>query len=62
MKSDLYVLCPSCGEKHYNDELHATGLEEDIEGRDVIRYVCPVTKTGAQAVVRVDTTGVRAWG
>lgn len=46
------VYCPKCGEQHKTQDLEFLGIEESIEGWDVLEYICPETNEEAKAVVR----------
>lgn len=35
------VKCPECGDDHLPNEVQTLNIEEDIQGRDVIEFVCP---------------------
>lgn len=49
----MFVHCP-CGEDHYTGTIEAINIEEDIYGRDVLTYVCPVLGDEMKALVLVD--------
>ena len=46
-----YVLCRECKEEHTNDEVECIDISEDIQGRDLIQFRCPVTKTITESFV-----------
>ena len=48
----MNVQCPSCGEKHYTNEVEFVNIEESPEGWDLYEYVCPTTNEIAKAIVR----------
>jgi hypothetical protein len=39
----MFVICSGCKNAHSTSEVTAVDIEEDISGRDYIRFVCPVT-------------------
>jgi len=39
----MVVRCKECGEEHTSEEVIALNIEEDIVGRDVLTFECPVT-------------------
>jgi hypothetical protein len=47
----MRVHCPECGEDHNPEEVVFVGIEEDIHGRDLLAYVCPVTGKETKALV-----------
>lgn len=47
----LYVNCPKCGEQHYPNDILVDDIEEDIQGFDIITYICPATGEEAKALV-----------
>ena len=51
MKDQFIVICPECNEKHSTTEVEFLNIEEDIQGRDVMYFVCPVTKTPTKSLV-----------
>lgn len=51
MRFEYTVKCPQCGEEHLTEEVEFLNVEEDMEGRDVFYYVCPVTKEKTQSLV-----------
>ena len=50
-EQQFVVYCPECGEKHSAREVEFLNVEEDIQGRDVMHFVCPVTKNPAKSFV-----------
>jgi hypothetical protein len=42
--SDMFVRCRECGQEHESNEVEALDIAEDFEGRDVLTFICPVTK------------------
>jgi hypothetical protein len=50
------VFCQNCSGEHFTDEVEFTNVEEDMQGRDIMHFVCPVTKTETKSLVyRIDT-------
>lgn len=47
----LYVNCSKCGNKHFQGEIETLNIEEDIQGYDVITFVCPETKEETKSYV-----------
>jgi hypothetical protein len=41
----MFVICSGCKNAHSTSEVTAIDIEEDISGRDVITFDCPVTGT-----------------
>lgn len=46
-----YVICKECSENHRTDTIELLNVEEDIEGRDVVFFVCPVTEIETKSLV-----------
>jgi len=42
---NMFVICSGCKNAHSTTELTSIDIEEDISGRDVITFDCPVTGT-----------------
>lgn len=53
MEKINYVLCKSCGSKHDTNIVQCENIEEDIEGRDVLTYKCPVTGEIVKSLVYI---------
>lgn len=47
----MFVKCRECGEEHNSEEVRATDINEDFEGRDVLTFVCPVTSKETKSLV-----------
>ena len=45
----LAVKCSECGSEHSSEEVETVNIEEDIFGRDLLTFICPVTKKQAQS-------------
>ena len=51
--NELFVVyCSECSDTHFVTEVEFLNVEEDIQGRDVIHFICPVTKTETKSLVR----------
>lgn len=51
MNEQFIVICPECSEEHLTTEVEFVNVEEDMQGRDVMHFVCPVTKTMTKSLV-----------
>jgi len=51
MTQRFIVICPECSEEHLTTEVEFLNVEEDIQGRDVMFFVCPITKTPTKSLV-----------
>ena len=51
MNEQYIVICLECGEKHLTTKVEFLNIEEDIQGQDVMYFVCPVTKTPTKSLV-----------
>ena len=51
MNERFIVKCPECGQEHETEEVKFLNVEEDIQGRDVFYYVCPVTEKETKSLV-----------
>jgi len=56
-KMSTIIHCPHCREQHYTSRVVCLGIEESIEGWDVLEYVCPEDGVIAKAVVRDNGRG-----
>ena len=45
------VICPECSEEHSTVEVEFLNVEENIQGQDVMYFVCPVTHTDTKSLV-----------
>ena len=41
-KPKIKVTCNHCKTKHDEDIIEFVSIEEDIQGRDVVTFVCPI--------------------
>ena len=51
MNEQFVVICPECSDEHLTTEVQVLNVEEDIQGRDVLHFMCPVTKTPTKSLV-----------
>lgn len=51
MNEQFVVICSECSEEHSTTEIEVVNVEEDIQGRDVLYFICPVTKTVTRSMV-----------
>ena len=47
----FFVQCKSCKDYHYNDKIRVDNVEEDIMGRDVVYFDCPITNNSSSGLV-----------
>lgn len=47
----MQVHCLECGEDHNPEDVEFVNIEEDINGRDLLTFVCPVTEKETKALV-----------
>ena len=47
----MFVRCSKCQEDHKPKEMETLNIEEDMQGRDLLTYVCPVTQEITKAYV-----------
>lgn len=45
------VICSECSEEHLTTEVQSVNIEEDIQGRDILYFVCPVTNMETKSLV-----------
>lgn len=45
------VICSECSEEHLTTEIECVNIEEDIQGRDILYFVCPVTDEVTKSLV-----------
>ena len=38
----LFVVCKACGKQHDTADIRIVSVEEDLQGADVVAFVCPV--------------------
>jgi hypothetical protein len=51
MERKMIVLCAECSEEHDTTKVEFVDVEEDFQGRDVMYFICPITKTEAKSLV-----------
>jgi len=51
MNEQFIVICPECSEEHLTTEVKFLNVEEDMQGRDVMHFTCPVTQTDTTSLV-----------
>ena len=44
-QGNMFVVCPGCKKVHSTAEVTAVDIEEDVSGRDIITFDCPITRT-----------------
>jgi len=47
----MKVNCSECGESHEPGDVEVLNIEEDIQGRDLLTFICPVTNKETKAYV-----------
>lgn len=47
----LFVMCKECGKNHYSDDVKTVDIEEDVQGRDVLTFICPVTNHNSKSYI-----------
>ena len=47
----MHVVCPECGGIHEANFIKTLNIEEDIEGRDVLEFICPVTEETTKSII-----------
>ena len=45
------VICCECSQEHSTTDVEFLNIEEDIQGRDIMHFVCPVTNTETKSIV-----------
>lgn len=51
MNEQFIVICPECSEEHLTTEVEFRNVEEDPQRRDVLYFICPITKTETKSLV-----------
>jgi len=51
MNRNFIVVCTECSEEHDTESIKFLNVEEDIQGRDIMFFVCPVTNLEARSLV-----------
>lgn len=47
----MYVKCNKCGQEHRAKEVEFLNIEEDILGRDLMTFMCPVVEEETKSLV-----------
>lgn len=47
----MKVNCSKCHQTHRPGEIETINIEEDIQGYDLLTYICPVTKEKTKAYI-----------
>lgn len=47
----MQVQCPECKEPHNPKDVEFVNIEEDVQGRDLLTYICPITGKETKALV-----------
>jgi hypothetical protein len=55
MNRNFIVVCTECSEEHSTESIKFLNVEEDIQGRDIMFFVCPVTNLEARSLVYAST-------
>lgn len=51
MYQRFIVICRECGKEHVTMKVEVLNIEEDMQGRDVLHYTCPVTNQPTKSPV-----------
>lgn len=51
MERKFKVICTECSEEHPIEDIKVVNVEEDIQGRDVCFFECPITEQIAKSFV-----------
>lgn len=51
MNERFIVICTECSENHSTTEVEFLNIEEDMQGRDVMYYTCPITQRPTKSLV-----------
>lgn len=51
MKEIFFVRCPVCDDDHNVEDVEFLNIEEDIQGRDVMTFRCPISDTTQNSLV-----------
>ena len=49
--NDCVVICCECSQEHLTTDVEFLNIEEDIQGRDIMHFVCPLTNTETKSIV-----------
>ena len=53
--NNMIVVCSKCFEEHDTSEVKFLNVEEDMEGRDIMYFTCPVTNLDTKSLVYGNT-------
>ena len=48
----IYVACSKCGNQYDEEKVESINIEEDIQGRNVLTFRCPICKKNAKSLRR----------
>ena len=51
MERGFIVICTECSEEHSTEDIEFSNVEEDIQGWDIMYFICPITKMEARSLV-----------
>ena len=51
MNRNFIVVCSECSEEHSTEDVEFCNVEEDIQGRDIMYFICPITKMETESLV-----------
>jgi len=51
MNQQFIVKCTECSKNHLTSKVEFLNIEEDMQGRDVMHYTCPITKQPTKSLV-----------
>jgi len=51
MNERFIVICTECSENHLTTEVEFLNIEEDMQGRDVMHFTCPITHQPTKSLV-----------
>ena len=55
MNRNFIVVCTECSEEHSTADIEFSNVEEDIQGRDIMCFICPVTNVETKSLVYAST-------
>jgi len=51
MERSFIVVCTESSEVHSTEDIEFSNVEEDIQGWDIMYFICPITKMEARSLV-----------
>ncbi len=51
MNRNFIVVCTECSEEHSTEDVEFSNVEEDIQGRDIMHFICTITKMETKILV-----------